>query len=272
MRNRSIFLAVAYGVNALAWADTYDPATNQLTIDSVELDGTLYNNVVVKVGDILKVGGWTALSATQPKLVGAPAFSGGSSPKVQITFNTDMASDASTIGDFTASKAYWQADKRTYVVELAAYSPGGSIIFVNSGFKSVTGEHPLQSVSYTFPNTWATVGTPTWTRSGYGAVAGPTAGSYTQCLFTLAMPVSGSTPVTFTGWSGAWSNGHKESGLSNITVDPLKYDSLQWLSNQSFLSLGTSAPLAFNVTYTISYTIPATGQSGSVSTLLDCHE
>ena len=44
----------------VCWAaDTYDPATNQLTIQSVSAGGTVYNDVVVTVGGIVRLDGGT---------------------------------------------------------------------------------------------------------------------------------------------------------------------------------------------------------------------
>lgn len=40
-------------------ADTYDPANNQLTIQSVSAGGTVYNDVVVTVGGIVRLDGGT---------------------------------------------------------------------------------------------------------------------------------------------------------------------------------------------------------------------
>ena len=38
-------------------ADTYDPATNLLTIPSITVDGITYTNVIVTVGNIVSIGG-----------------------------------------------------------------------------------------------------------------------------------------------------------------------------------------------------------------------
>jgi len=43
------------GVNA--WAiDTYDSASNQLTIPTVQVGSTTYTNVVISVGNVLSIG------------------------------------------------------------------------------------------------------------------------------------------------------------------------------------------------------------------------
>jgi hypothetical protein len=65
MQKKSIFkkhtFSLAIGLllsstNLMA-ADTYDPATNQLSIPSVQVGATTYNNVVITVGSIISVGG-----------------------------------------------------------------------------------------------------------------------------------------------------------------------------------------------------------------------
>jgi hypothetical protein len=40
-------------------ADTYDPSTNQLTIPTITVDGIIYTNVIITVGNILSIGGST---------------------------------------------------------------------------------------------------------------------------------------------------------------------------------------------------------------------
>ena len=52
----NIIAAITLAVSAHAYADTYDPATNQLTIPSITVDGVTYNDVVVTVGRIISIG------------------------------------------------------------------------------------------------------------------------------------------------------------------------------------------------------------------------
>lgn len=268
MKRILLFLSVAALVsNSLA--NTYDPKTNQLTISSVELNGVIYSNVVVTVGSILSVGSQTTLTATQPKFVGAPQFVAGASPKIQIKFDTDMAADHYEIGDFKAKSAYWQTDKRTFVVELESFIAGGNIIFPNSGFKSVGGESPGNSVTYTFPQKSATVATPVATRLTYNNSATTQGSAATACTFSLPIGVTGTVPVTFTGWRAVWSSGYSESGTTNVSVDPAVFTSIEWLGSRiPFSNIPRVAQ--FSVNYTVNYSIPATGQTGSVNTVLNC--
>lgn len=266
-RTLLVFIIAALGSHSMA--DTYDPNTNQLTISSIELDGVIYSNVVVTVGTVVTVGSEFTLSPTQPKFVGAPQFTAGSSPKIQIKFDRDMAVDHSEIGDFKTKTAYWEADKRTFAIEFESFVSGGNIIFPNTGFKSVGGESPGNSVTYTFPRKWATVGTPTPTRLTYDSSATTQGSPATSCTFSLPIPVTGTIPVTFTGWRAVWSSGHSESGTTNVSVDPTAFTSLQWLGSRvPFFNIPRVEQ--FTVSYTVDYSIPATGQTGSVNTVLNC--
>jgi hypothetical protein len=55
---------------SLANADSYDPATNRLTVSSIQVGNTIYSNVVVIVGSVISVGSSTVISApvTTPTL------------------------------------------------------------------------------------------------------------------------------------------------------------------------------------------------------------
>lgn len=52
-----VLLLPLAGLNSAWAADVYNPGNNQLTIPSVEVSGTTYNNVVVTVGSVLRVLG-----------------------------------------------------------------------------------------------------------------------------------------------------------------------------------------------------------------------
>lgn len=60
---RSLLASAIVLCTGTAWADSYDPASNRLTIDSVQLGNTVYTNVVVTVGNVLSVGGSHAASS-----------------------------------------------------------------------------------------------------------------------------------------------------------------------------------------------------------------
>lgn len=52
-----LFLIPALSMSNLYAIDIYNSANGQLTIPSVNVDGTNYNNVVINVGEVLKIGG-----------------------------------------------------------------------------------------------------------------------------------------------------------------------------------------------------------------------
>lgn len=57
-----VFLGFTFLSTSLMATDTYDPATNQLSIPSVKVGTATYNNVVITVGSVISVGG---VSSTQ---------------------------------------------------------------------------------------------------------------------------------------------------------------------------------------------------------------
>jgi hypothetical protein len=73
---KSLFTSMALAIcsTSLMATDTYDPATNQLSIPSVKVGTATYNNVVITVGNIVSVGGasstqsaeglWSGLTST----------------------------------------------------------------------------------------------------------------------------------------------------------------------------------------------------------------
>jgi hypothetical protein len=73
---KSLFTSVAFAIcsTSLMATDTYDPATNQLSIPSVKVGTATYNNVVITVGSIVSIGGasstqsaeglWSGLTST----------------------------------------------------------------------------------------------------------------------------------------------------------------------------------------------------------------
>jgi len=55
---KKILLILVLLASGASWAaDTYNPASNQLTIQSVSAGGTVYNDVVVTVGGIVRLDG-----------------------------------------------------------------------------------------------------------------------------------------------------------------------------------------------------------------------
>lgn len=57
---KSILATTALGLSIFAMqghCDTYDPATNMLTIPTITVDGIVYTDVVITVGSIVSIGG-----------------------------------------------------------------------------------------------------------------------------------------------------------------------------------------------------------------------
>lgn len=131
----------------------------------------------------------------------------------------------------------------------------------------------VEAVGITVGRTWATVGgigyvvnstIPQTTLNGVNAIA---------CRITMTIPVSGNTPVRFTGWRGIWSpGGHTEGGSTSSIVDPKVHSGIIWTDNLPFYyTYGEgNRPSSFSVAYNVTYAIPALGTSGSVSTTLTC--
>ena len=57
---KKLLIGLSLLTSQACWAaDTYNPANNQLTIQSVNAGGTVYNDVVVTVGGIVRLDGGT---------------------------------------------------------------------------------------------------------------------------------------------------------------------------------------------------------------------
>ena len=70
----------------LCWAvDTYNPGNNQLTIPSVNVSGTTYNNVVITVGNVIRVDGGTPSGVVD---IYSPASNQLSIPTVNVNGQT----------------------------------------------------------------------------------------------------------------------------------------------------------------------------------------
>ncbi|MBR7801366.1 DUF4214 domain-containing protein [Undibacterium fentianense] len=88
------------------------------------------------------------------KVIQGPTFTGGSNPQISVTFDRTMGPGFTVTGDYIPKSNTWTADKKTFVISLASFTPGGKIVFeggTNSGFRSTANEALGESVSYTFP-------------------------------------------------------------------------------------------------------------------------
>ena len=48
---------LTFALSSTAHSDTYDPVTNRLSIPSITVDGVVYTDVVITVGEIISIGG-----------------------------------------------------------------------------------------------------------------------------------------------------------------------------------------------------------------------
>jgi alpha-tubulin suppressor-like RCC1 family protein len=53
------------GLSSIAYADSYDPETNQLTIPTITVEGTTYENVLIRVGNVLSYNEDVDLAGTE---------------------------------------------------------------------------------------------------------------------------------------------------------------------------------------------------------------
>jgi len=60
-----VFLGITLLSTSLMATDTYDPITNQLSIPSVKVGTSTYNNVVITVGNIVSVGGASSTQSAE---------------------------------------------------------------------------------------------------------------------------------------------------------------------------------------------------------------
>lgn len=57
---------IGFWLACVAYADTYDPETNLLTIPSITVNGTTYTDVIVTVGEIISIGSITTIPIDDP--------------------------------------------------------------------------------------------------------------------------------------------------------------------------------------------------------------
>jgi hypothetical protein len=110
-------------------ADSYDPVTNLLTINSIQVGNTLYSNVVVTVGSIISIGSATPVGCTASNI-------------------TRTALNAITVG---------MSLEQVNQVIGCAYDPGASIGSANNTLThSWYVSQPLMFIAVTFTNEMVT--------------------------------------------------------------------------------------------------------------------
>jgi hypothetical protein len=128
------------------------------------------------------------------------------------------------------------------------------------------------TVPVTVGRTWASVGGISYNVNSTVGLTIIDGANAMACWVTMNIPVNGNTPVLFTGWNGVWSSGWTEGGSTSFTVDPKVYTGVTWLNNVRIAhTYGDSPkPASFSVDYTVTYSVPALGTGGSVSTTMVC--
>lgn len=83
---KKILIGLSLAMSQACWAaDTYNPATNQLSIPSVDVSGTTYNDVVITVGGVIRIDGGTPSGSVD---VYNPASNQLSIPSVNVNGQT----------------------------------------------------------------------------------------------------------------------------------------------------------------------------------------
>ncbi len=166
-------LSAALGTS-VAIADSYDPATNRLTVDSVQVGDTVYTSVVITVGSVISVGGSTPVSQTPSgrKYVFATtaAFTGdfgGTSAADAICAN---AAAAVHLGG-TSWKA-WLSDGTANAIDRINevgpwYRPGTATVTLNTK-TDLAFWQPATPILYNESGTLFTTNVNVWTGTSYG--------------------------------------------------------------------------------------------------------
>lgn len=153
-------LTVLAFLPVVTYADTYDAATNQLTITSITLGNTTYTNVVVTVGSLVSVGGSSPSSAAT--CGGADTYDIATNRLTIICIrlnNTDYTNVVITIGSLVSVGGSHQASGSTACNATAtpdgmSYSQSGNTITVTTNGQCI----PLQTSGTCFPSSSQTTG------------------------------------------------------------------------------------------------------------------
>lgn len=134
-------------------ADISDPVPNT----KVHIEGTLrVQGIPLTQCGTSTFAGCDPAAAEAPKVTAvnfAPTSS--RAPSIlRLVFSTDMGTDYGTRGDYgptVGKEGYW-VNRRTFEMQLDWYLPGGSITFLNFGFRSAAGIVMREDYVYKFPN------------------------------------------------------------------------------------------------------------------------
>lgn len=146
-----LLLPAVLAASTLAHADSYDPATNRLTVSEIQVGDTIYSNVVVTVGQIHSIGG--SRPATPVAATCASAnFTTANYNAIQIGMTLDQVNQAmgcqydptATVRIQTAVVYRWQMVSPSVKVVQVWFDGDGKIVTPPGGspgasFKSSTG-------------------------------------------------------------------------------------------------------------------------------------
>jgi hypothetical protein len=85
------------------------------------------------------------------KIISGPTFTAGTDAKIVISFDRMMGPGFLVKGDYVPKSSYWMSDKKTFVIELLSYTPGGTVQFLSDGFRSSSGDPMAGTVTFKFP-------------------------------------------------------------------------------------------------------------------------
>jgi len=139
-----------------AHADSYDPATNQLTIDSIQVGGTLYSKVIVTVGNVVSIGeSHLANNSSLPDTCSIDALSAGFK-QIKYGMTIDQVNQAfgCAYSSWGSNKVYtWIGTRNAPVNGLSGVPPFASIYFDIDGatVRYLRGGDPFSSnpIGYT---------------------------------------------------------------------------------------------------------------------------
>lgn len=147
-----LLLPAVMAASTLAYADSYDPATNLLTIDEIQLGDTIYTNVVVSVGQIHGIGGSRPATPMIRPTCDATNFTTANYDAIKIGMTLDQVNQAmgcqydstATTRVQTAVVYRWQVLKPSVAFVQVWFDGNGKIVTppngdANASFKSSSG-------------------------------------------------------------------------------------------------------------------------------------
>lgn len=120
--------------SSAANADTFDPATGHITIDSIQVGGTVYTNVVIAFASVISVGGSTTITNYAKQYTGYYYYNGGGAGGWIMTISNTGAvtgTGTATCNNSCSSSGYYPLS--------GSLSVDGHITFTTYGGDSCSG-------------------------------------------------------------------------------------------------------------------------------------